>query len=269
MPPRPMAAPGSRPGLDGDAVPNIARVYDYWLGGDFWYEADRILAENMMRIEPNTQQICRDNRGFLTRSITWAAWQGIGQFLDLGAGLPTIENTHETAREIQPDARVLYVDFDEAVLAHSRALLDRDGVTGVAAASADLRDPAAVLALPQARLIDFSEPVCLIMAAVVQFMSPDQAREVIGGYLPHLAPGSCVLITTGHTDDDEAFERVRAGYTAGVLCNHSHRDMESFLAGLEIVPPGVVPARQWRPGWQPSDADIPAGSHAIAVVGRK
>lgn len=270
MPPRPIAPPGTRPGLEGDAVPNIARVYDYWLGGGFWYEADRMLAEKMMRIDPATVQICRDNRAFLTRSVTWAAWQGIRQFLDLGSGLPTIENTHETAREAAPGARVLYVDFDEVVLAACRALLEQGGVSGVAAASADLRDPDAVLDLPEARqLIGLSEPVCVILAAVVQFMTAAEAREVIHGYVRRLAPGSCVLVTTGHTDDHAAFENVRAGYTAGVLTNHSRQDLESFLDGLEIVPPGVVHAREWHPGWDLPSRPSPKSSYLIAGAGVK
>lgn len=268
MPPRPIRPPGTRPGLSGDVAPNIARVYDYWLGGDFWYEADRAVAEKMMEMQPNTVQTCRDNRAFLTRSVTWAAWQGIGQFLDLGSGLPTVENTHETAREINPAARVLYIDFDEVVLDHSRALLRQDGVTEAAVAGADLRDPAAVFALSEAReLIDLSKPLCVIMAAVVLFMTADQAREVIQGYARRLAPGSCVIVTTGHIDDKDEFERVRAGYTAGGLNNHSRQDLESFLAGMELVPPGVVWAPEWRPGTQEVRPPPGTGSHVIAGVG--
>lgn len=269
MPPRPIKLPGTGPGLSGDVAPNIARVYDYWLGGDFWYEADRVLAEKMMEMQPATVQNCRDNRAFLTRSVTWAAWQGIGQFLDLGSGLPTVENTHETAREINPEARVLYIDFDEVVLDHSRALLAQDGVTDVAVAGADLCDPAAVLALDEAgALLDLSKPVCVILAAVVLFLSADQAREVIQGYMRRLVPGSCVILTTAHIDDQNEFEQVRAGYTAGGLHNHSRQDLESFLAGLEIVPPGVV----WAPEWQAGGQQVkppPKGSHAIAGVAIK
>ena len=127
-----------RPGFDA-TVANMARVYDCWLGGKDHFGADRAEAGRLLRLYPPLAAMARENRAFLARVVTWAAGQGIGQFLDLGAGLPTVQNTHQVARAVNPAARVAYVDLDPVVLAHARALLATgDGVTAVAA---DLRDP--------------------------------------------------------------------------------------------------------------------------------
>ena len=128
-------------------TPNIARVYDYWLGGKDHYAADRAEAERLLAIYPPLRDLVRENRAFVTQAVTWAARQGIGQFIDLGAGLPASPAVHQTARVVLPSARVAYVDIDPVVLSHARALLTID--QSVTAVSADLRDPAGVLAHPE------------------------------------------------------------------------------------------------------------------------
>jgi hypothetical protein len=138
-----------RPGFDASA-PNMARVYNYLLGGKDHYAADRSQARRLLAIYPPLAAMARENRAFLGRAITWAAQQGIAQFLDLGAGLPARPNAHQVARTVTPAAAVAYIDHDPVVLAHARALLATS--SGVGAAGADLRDPPAVLAAPECRL---------------------------------------------------------------------------------------------------------------------
>ena len=176
------------------ATPNMARVYDYWLGGKDHYPADRAEAERLLGIYPPVRDLVRENRAFVTQAVGWAARQGIGQFIDLGAGLPASPAVHQAARNVMPAARVAYVDIDPVVLSHARALLaTSDGVTAVAA---DLRDPGAVLADPELRaVIDPARPVCVILGAVLHFMDADAARAVTAGYARLMAPGSCLVIS--------------------------------------------------------------------------
>ena len=193
--------------------PNVARVYDCWLGGKDHYAADREEAGRLLRIYPPLRAMVRENRAFLAQAVTWAAGQRIGQFTDLGAGLPTVQNTHEVARAVNPAARVAYVDIDPVVLSHARALLATSD--GVAAVAADLRDPAAVLADPQLRaVIDPAEPVCVILAAVLHFLDADAARQVTAGYARLIAPGSCLAVSVVCYDDEALGKRLAAEYTA-------------------------------------------------------
>ena len=156
-------------------TPNMARVYDYWLGGKDHYAADRAEAERLLAIYPPLRDLVRENRAFVTQAITWAARQRIGQFIDLGAGLPASPPVHRAARAVLPSARVAYVDIDPVVLSHARALLTSDD--GVTAVAADLRDPAAVLAHPELRaVIDPARPAGIILGAVLHFALRDSRR---------------------------------------------------------------------------------------------
>lgn len=227
------------------SVPNIARVYDYWLGGKDHYAADREEAERLLRIYPPLCDLVRENRVFLAQAITWTAGQGIGQFLDLGAGLPTVQNTHEVARAVNPAVQVAYIDTDPVVLSHARALLaTNDGVLAVAA---DLRDPVAVLADPEVlSVIDPDRPMTVIFGAVLHFLDADVARQVTTGYARLLAPGSCLVISLAHYDNDTLGKQLSAEYTAGRFINHSRADILSFFAGWELVGPGLAEAGTWR-----------------------
>ena len=230
-------------------TPNMARVYDYWLGGKDHYAADRAEARRLLEIYPPLRQMVRENRAFVAQSVTWAARQGIGQFLDLGAGLPASPAVHQTARTVLPSARVAYVDIDPVVLSHTRALLATSD--GVAAVAADLTDPAAVLADPQLQaVIDLREPVCVILAAVLHFLDADAARAVAAGYARLIAPGSCLAISVACYDDEALGKRLSAEYTAATWHNHSRADVGAFFAGLELVGPGVAEAGTWR-AWMP------------------
>ncbi len=207
----------------------------------------------------------RENRAFVAEAVTWAAGQGIGQFLDLGAGLPASPSVHQTAQAVLPAARVAYVDTDPMVLSHARALLAGPGVAAVAA---DLRDPAAVLADPELRaVIDPAEPVCVILAAVLHFLDAGTAREVAAGYARLSAPGSCLVISCAAYDDAALAKRLAEEYTAGQFVSHSREDVESFFAGLEMVGPGVTEAQTWRP-WHSEPVLRHRDGHVLAGVAR-
>jgi O-methyltransferase involved in polyketide biosynthesis len=248
------------------STPNMARVYDYWLGGKDNFPADRDEAERLLAIYPPLAALVKENRAFLVQAITWAARHGIGQFIDLGAGLPTMHNTHQAARAVNPAARVAYVDIDPVVLAHVRALLaTSDGVTAVAA---DLRDPAAVLADAELRVvIDPAAPVVVILGAVLHFLDADAARRVAAGYAQLMAPGSCLVISVAHYDDEALGKRLAAEYTAATWHNHSCADIRSFFAGLELVGPGLTEAQTWR-AWMPEPVICRRDGHVLAGVGR-
>ena len=202
------------------ATPNMARVYDYWLGGKDHFPADRAEAERLLGIYPPLRDLVRENRAFVIQAVSWAARQGIGQFIDLGAGLPASPAVHQAARTVMPAARVAYVDTDPVVLSHARALLaTNDGVTAVAA---DLREPGAVLANPELRaVIDPARPVCVILGAVLHFLDAGTAREVTAGYARLIAAGSCLVISCAAYDDEALAKRLAAEYTAGQFVNHT------------------------------------------------
>jgi O-methyltransferase involved in polyketide biosynthesis len=248
--------------------PNVARVYDYWLGGKNNFQADRDLAAKIAEVNSAAPRVARDNRRFVTHAVRWAALDGITQFIDVGSGLPTSPAVHETAQAVHPEARVAYVDNDPVVLAHAKALLRGPGLTAVAA---DLRDPAALLADPGLReLIDLEQPVCVILAAVLHFLPADQARQVTIDLAGPLAPDSRVVVSTGYSDP-EVFDRDAAAYTAARWFSHDRETIASFFAGagLELTdPPGVTIARSWQAG-KPESEQRPAASEMLVAAGRK
>lgn len=255
--------------------PNVARIYDYLLGGHESYAADREQAAGLLRICPSLGMAAFENRYFLSRVVTWAAGQGLTQFADLGAGAPVrkagakvMEDIHVTAQAADSSARVAYVDNDSIVLAHSRVF--RAPARGVAVAGADLADPAAVFASPGVRaVIDTAEPVCVVLGLVLSLMPAAQARRVVAGYADLLAPGSCVVISCGRCDDDALWKQLSQAYTAADIYNHSPGEMQGFLAGLDLVPPGVVAAQNWRGGWHDVPAVPPGPVYVLAGVATK
>lgn len=248
------------------ATPNTARVYSRLLGGKDHFSADRGEADALLEIYPPLAEMVQENRALLAEAVTWAASQGIGQFIDLGAGLPTAPTVDRIARMTLPAARVAYVDLDPMVLSHARALLAGPGVAAVAA---DLRDPAAVLSDPDLRaVLDPAEPVCVIFGAVLHFLDAGTAREVTAGYARLIAPGSCLVISCATFDDETLAKRLAAEYTAGQFINHSREDVWSFFAGLEMVGPGVSEAATWRP-WQPEPVLRRRDGHVLAGVARR
>jgi SAM-dependent methyltransferase len=248
------------------ATPNTARVYSRLLGGKDHFPADRAEADVLLGIYPPLAEMVQENRAFLAEAITWAANQGIGQFLDLGAGLPATPAIHQIARAVLPGARVAYVDLDPMVLSHARALL---AGPGVAAVGADLRDPAVVLADSELRaVIDPAEPVCVILGAVLHFFDADNARKVTVGYARLIAPGSCLVISCATYDDEALAKRLAAEYTAGQFVNHTKEDVVSFFAGLDLVGPGVSEAQTWR-AWHPDPVMRHREGHVLAGLARR
>jgi S-adenosyl methyltransferase len=240
--------------------PNVARVYDYLLGGNESYAADREQAAELLRICPSAGMAAFENRYFLARAVTWAAGQGLAQFVDLGAGMPVRkasarvrEDIHVTAQAVNPPARVAYVDNDRIVVLHSK-VFRAAAAKGVAVADADLTDPATVLARLRVRaVIDPAEPVCLVLGLVLNLMPARQAREVVAGYADLVAARSCVVISCGRCDDEALWKQLSEAYTAAPVYNHTPDEVAGFLAGLELVPPGLAVAQSWRGGWN----DVP------------
>ncbi len=267
-----------RPGSDtGAAEPpsfditraHPARVYDYWLGGKDNYEADREAAEQFIEVMPNILAGVQANRAFLRRAVQHLAGEaGIRQFLDIGTGLPTAENTHEVAQGIAPESRIVYVDNDPIVLAHARALLTSTPEGATAYVDADARDTAKILEAA-AEVLDFSQPIAVMSLLVLQYV-PDEDRphEIVSRLMDAVPSGSYLTISDTTTDIDT--ERVTAS-TAGLNARlgpaqstlRSRAQIERYFDGLELVEPGIVPMPQWRT--LPNPLVIPV----FAGMGRK
>ena len=247
--------------LDTSAA-HIARVYDYWLGGKDNFTADRAAGEATMAVYPGIRLSARANRAFLARAVRHlAGTEGIRQFLDIGTGLPTANNTHEVAQSVAPDSRIVYVDNDPLVLAHARALLagTREGTT--AYLDADLRDPDEILARAGATL-DFSQPVAIMLIAILHYIEDlDQARQIVGRLLGAVPPGSFLVITHAGIDlfPDEigSFEEVLNQHLPGDHHVARTRDtVTGFFDAVRLLEPGVVRVSEWRPG-SPDEAASP------------
>jgi hypothetical protein len=234
------------------SVPHIARVYDYWLGGKDNFAADRELGDRTLEAYPNLVFSVRANRAFLTRTVRFlAAEMGIRQFLDVGTGIPTASNTHEVAQRMAPGCRIVYVDNDPIVLSHARALLTSKPEGACAYLDADLRDPGKILA-SAADTLDFSQPVALMLLAVVHFISDDpEASEIVNRLMDACAPGSFLTISHAASDIDaeQQTEMVRR-LNQSVAEKATLRDrarVTRLFDGLELVEPGVVRVVEWRP----------------------
>src|SRR5580658_17996 len=234
------------------SVPHIARVYDYWLGGKDNFAADRELGENTLQAYPNLVFSVRANRAFLARTVRFLADEaGIRQFLDIGTGIPTANNTHEVAQDAAPDSRIVYVDNDPIVLSHARALLKSSPQGACAYLDADLRDPDAILA-QAASTLDFGQPVAVMLIAVMHFIGDDaQASAIVNRLMGACVPGSFVAISHVGSDIDAAQqgEMVRR-LNQSVAEKATMRDragVTRLFDGLDLLQPGVVRVSDWRP----------------------
>ena len=229
------------------AKPNIARVWDYWLGGQAYFAADRELAEKMLAVHPPSAQMARENRQFLGRAVSYVAHHGVRQFIDVGPGLPTAVNTHDIAQGVTPQARVAYVDNDPIVISHARNLLGKH--PQVIAVPGDMREPERVLADAElAALIDMAEPVCVVLSGVLHFTDAQTARDVAAAFAEAIVPGSYVIISVGTGDPSDGNKdgnKFADAYTAARIHIHSPEQVLSFFDGLEVVPPGVVMVQCW------------------------
>lgn len=237
---------------------SIARVYDYWVGGTHNFVADRELAERMATLDPRIPAACKANRAFLGRAVRFLASRGIRQFLDIGSGIPTAGNVHEIAQQAAPGSRVVYVDRDPVAVAEGRKLLSgNDHATVI---QADVRDPDRILSHPEtARLIDFGEPVALMMVAILHFvLDADEPELIASRFRTAIAPGSYLVISHVTSEANPgltaAAEEIYNNRAADGQAR-SREQIARFFGGWEMTNPGLVYAPVWRPD-RPEDVPL-------------
>jgi SAM-dependent methyltransferase len=270
---------GSAPGEEPEppqfdtSVAHIARVYDYWLGGKDHFAADRAAGDEAIQAYPDMHSSVRANRAFLRRAVRFlAAEAGIRQFLDIGTGLPSANNTHEVAQAIAPESRIVYVDNDPVVLAHARALLTSGPRGDTGYLDADARDTGKILT-EAAQLLDFSQPVAVMLVAVLHVIGDeDDPYQLVARLMRAVVPGSYLVIT--HPPSDMRRDAPGLAEAAVKLSQlmaqrvtpRSRAQVSRFFDGLELVEPGVVPIQHWRPD---IDADAAARAGMWGGVARK
>jgi hypothetical protein len=253
-------------------VPHPARRYDYWLGGKDNFAADRESGDAIAAAFPSIRTAVRENRGFLRRAVTFLTEQaGVRQFLDIGTGLPTANNTHEVAQAIAPESRIVYVDNDPLVLVHARALLTSSRQGATAYLDADLRDTSKILGDAEVRrTLDFSRPIALMLVAILHFI-PDDADPlgIIARLVAAMPSGSYLVMS--HATGDFWTARARADIASGrfgPLSPRTHEQLGQFFDGLELVPPGIVSIAEWRAENEPEPRPTAAESYAYGAVAR-
>jgi hypothetical protein len=267
-----MERPTWAPGEVDLGRPSAARVYDYYLGGYHNLAVDRDFAEQAMQAMPELPLIMRTNRAFLRRSVRHLVSRGIRQFLDLGSGIPTVGNVHEIAQGAAPECRVVYVDKDPVAVAHSQVMLD--GNDNASVLLADMRDHESVLASDAvAQLLNLSEPVGVLMFAVLHFVDDDElARETVRGYLDAVPSGSYLVVSHGtHEHVGERGKQVERLYTKtdNPFYPRNQEQVGRLAEGLELVEPGVVYLPSWHPDSPEEVEDHPERSSTYAMVARK
>jgi hypothetical protein len=255
-------------------VPNSARIYDYILGGYHNFEMDRLVAEKVIEIYPDARRSAQACRAFLRRVVTFLVEQGVDQFLDVGAGIPTVGNTHKVAQNANPAVRVVYVDIDPVAVAHSRAMLqDNPQATAI---QGDVQQPQEILNHPEVKgLLDFGRPVAVLLLLILHAVPDDEeAYSAVRTFRAALAPGSYIAISHGTCDNAppgviQQMETLSAGTsTPSRYRPRSH--VQAFFEGLELVKPGLVYIPLWRPeGPDDIHFDEPERSLAFGGIGRK
>jgi S-adenosyl methyltransferase len=269
----PPPGPGTAPPEIDTTVPHSARIWNYWLGGKDNYPVDKAAGDQFMAIYPEVVEVARQSRRFLTRAVGYLAGEaGVRQFLDIGTGLPTADNTHEVAQRVAPESRIVYVDNDPLVLTHARALLTSSpqGVTQYV--DADLRDPDTILK-EAGRTLDLTQPVGLILMGIVGHIADDEeARSIIRRLLDALPSGSYLALCDGTNVISQAVAEAQEQYNrSGALPYHlrSPEQIASFFQGLELVEPGVVSVPHWRPDSVDAGAGAPPEVDQFGGVARK
>ena len=244
------------------SVPQTARIWNYWLGGKDNFAVDRQVGDQIRAAFPDIVENARASRAFLVRAVGYVTREaGIRQFLDLGTGLPTADNTHEVAQRIAPESRIVYVDFDPLVLVHARALLtsSREGVTQYI--DADGRDSAKVLGEATGTL-DFGRPVALIMSGILGHVTDDdEAARMVREYVAAVAPGSYLIALDGsHSVEHGEAEKIWNEQANPPYVLRGPAQFAGFFEGLELVAPGVTSAPLWRPEMEnPKRLDVVCG----------
>jgi len=263
------AAADPVPGLD-TTVSHSARIWNYWLGGKDNYPVDRAAGEAFLKAYPGMAAEARANRQFLARAIGYLVTEaGVGQFLDIGTGLPTADNTHEIAQRLNPASRIVYVDNDPLVLAHARALLTStpEGVTDYI--DADLHDPDTILDAA-AKILDFSEPIAVILSGIMGHIADDEGPHAIVSRLMDRLPSASYLMLQDGTTVSQANADALEDYNESGAIAYNLRAPEEivrYFDGLDVVEPGVIPIQQWRPAGAPAEplADV----NTFGGIGRK
>ncbi|MGI8307356.1 SAM-dependent methyltransferase [Saccharopolyspora hattusasensis] len=253
--------------------PSAARCYDFYLGGAHNFAVDRELGRKVMEVVPNVREVARNNRGFLRRAVRYCLDRGVRQFLDIGSGIPTAGNVHEIAQAIDPTTRVVYVDNEPVAVAHSRSILN--GNENATIVQADLVDVDDVLDAPETRrLLDFSQPIAVMMVALVHFV-PDsrKPREVIRRYHDRLPAGS--YLGFSHVTGDHYPEGVQGlvelyKSSTNPVTLRTRDEVAELVSDFEIVDPGVVYVPDWRPDthedvWEKPERSIVYGAVACKV----
>jgi hypothetical protein len=264
------SSPQPAPKID-TSVPNSARVWNYWLGGKDHYQVDRAAGDEYVKTFPGIVDIARTSRYFMARAVRFLAGeQGVRQFLDVGTGLPTVDNTHEVAQRAAPDARIVYVDNDALVLAHARALLTSSAEGATDYVDADIREPGKILAAA-ANTLDLTRPVALMLIQVLGHIAgDDEAESIVRGLLAGLPSGSYLVISDGVDVANEGLAAALRGYNESGAATYRLRfpdQIARYFDGLELVEPGVVRVSQWRPDVAPLGP--PAELETLGAAGRK
>jgi O-methyltransferase involved in polyketide biosynthesis len=266
-------APGQRSPAIDTTVPHSARIWNYWLGGSDNFPVDREAGDQYLEVFPDILEVARASRQFLNRSVAYLAGEaGVRQFLDVGAGLPTADNTHQVAQRVAPACRVVYVDHDPMVLQHARELLTSTPQGATAYVQADLREPDTILE-GAARTLDYSQPVALMLMGVLGHITDDdQARSIVRRLLAALPSGSYLTLNDGTNVVNPAGEQAQQDYNESGAIPYKLRSPEqlaAFFEGLELVEPGVVSCPRWRPDPADPRDGSPAEVDAFGGVGRK
>ena len=264
------SGPGEKPPFD-TSVAHIARVYDYWLGGKDNYAADRVAGDAALEAYPDLVSSVRANRAYLSRVVRQLAGQaGIRQFLDIGTGIPTANNTHEVAQRLAPESRIVYVDNDPIVLAHARALLASNKAGATDYIDADLRDTGTILEQAR-RTLDFSAPVAVMLIAVLHLIGDDEGPyEIVARLMREVPSGSYLGLSHVASDiEPEKMAEMRERLNRMVAQKgtyRTHGEVMRFFDGLTLVEPGMVRIQQWRPR---SQAQANSAAAMWGGVGRK
>jgi hypothetical protein len=247
--------------------PTVARGYNYALGGKDNFAADRELHAQMMEIFPLGDVLVRENREFLARAVEYVARQGVTQFIEVGSGMPASPATHEIASLVSPQARMAYVDNDPMVISHLNALQASPGQ--VAVVPGDVRCPGDILASPElTALIDPDQPIGLILTIILDYVEPAQAAKVMAELRDAMPDDSFVILSIGTNNNTPDLARnVIEAYSAAQVHLHTREQVAGYLAGLELVDPGLTEARFWRV--PPPADDDPRPADLLAGVGRK